>query len=89
MIVVRTIITVLPEKQKEVLQTLPSLIAQLEEEKGCPSYDIYSDIVDEQAMEAINNRLHMRRNLVCNEAKPQIVPWLFLTCKAFTQCIKL
>ena len=55
MIVVRTIITVLPEKQKEVLQTLFSLIAQLGKEKGCLSYDIYSDIVDENVFSLISD----------------------------------
>jgi len=54
MIVVRTIIIVLPEKQKEVLQTLLSLIAQLKKEKGCLSYDIYSDIEDENVFGLIS-----------------------------------
>ena len=46
MIVVRTIMTALPEKQKEVLQTLLSMIDPLEKEKGCLSYAILSDIED-------------------------------------------
>lgn len=54
MIVVRTIINVLPEKQREVLQTLLSLIASLEKEKGCLSYDIYSDIEDESIFNLIS-----------------------------------
>jgi quinol monooxygenase YgiN len=54
MIVIRTIMIVLPEKQKEVLQTLLSLIAPLEKEKGCLSYDIYSDIEDEKVFNLIS-----------------------------------
>lgn len=46
MIIIRTIMTVLPEKQKEVLQTLLSLTDPPEMEKGCLSYDIFSDIED-------------------------------------------
>ena len=46
MILVRTIMTALPEKQKEVLQTLLSLIEPPEKEKGCLSYAIFSDIED-------------------------------------------
>ena len=45
---------VLPEKQREVLQTLLSLIASLEKEKGCLSYDIYSDIEDESIFNLIS-----------------------------------
>ncbi|MDR3629111.1 MAG: antibiotic biosynthesis monooxygenase [Desulfocapsaceae bacterium] len=54
MIVVRTIINVLPEKQKEVLQTLLSLIASLEKEKGCLRYDIYCDIENENVFSLIS-----------------------------------
>jgi len=46
MIIVRTIMTALPEKQKEVLQTLLSLVASPEKEKGCLSYAIFGDIED-------------------------------------------
>jgi quinol monooxygenase YgiN len=35
---------VLPQKQKEVLQTLLALLQQSEKEKGCHSYGILSDI---------------------------------------------
>jgi quinol monooxygenase YgiN len=54
MIVIRTIMVVLPEKQKEVLQTLLSLIAPLEKEKGCLNYDIFSDIEDERVFNLIS-----------------------------------
>ena len=54
MIVVRIILPVLPEKQKEVLQTLLSLMTQLEKEKGCLSYDICCDIDDENVFRLIS-----------------------------------
>ena len=40
MIVLRTIMNVLPEKQKEVLQTLISLIKFSGDKNGCLSYGI-------------------------------------------------
>ena len=46
MIIVRITMTALPEKQKEVLQTLLSMIDPSEKEKGCLSYAIFSDIED-------------------------------------------
>lgn len=54
MIIVRTIINVLPEKQKEVLQTLLSLIELPEKEKGCLSYGIFADIEDENIFNLIS-----------------------------------
>ena len=54
MIIVRIIITVLPEKQKEVLQTLLSLIELPEKEKGCLSYGIFADIEDENVFNLIS-----------------------------------
>jgi len=44
MIVVRIIMNVLPEKQKEVMQTLLSMIETAGKEKGCLSYDVFRDI---------------------------------------------
>jgi quinol monooxygenase YgiN len=44
MIVVRIIMNVLPEKQKEVLQTLISMIETMGKEKGCLSYQVFRDI---------------------------------------------
>jgi quinol monooxygenase YgiN len=44
MIVVRIIMNVLPEKQKEVIQTLLSMIEPMGKEKGCLSYDVFCDI---------------------------------------------
>jgi len=44
MIIVRVTMNVLPEKQKEVMQTLLSMIDAAEREKGCLSYDVFCDI---------------------------------------------
>jgi quinol monooxygenase YgiN len=44
MILVRIIMNVLPEKQKEVMQTLLSMIDIAGKEKGCLSYDGFCDI---------------------------------------------
>ena len=44
MILVRIIMNVLPQKQKEVMQTLLSMIAPAGKEKGCLSYDVFCDI---------------------------------------------
>jgi quinol monooxygenase YgiN len=46
MIVVRTTLNVLPEKQLEVLQTLLSLLVPVGEEPGCISYSSFCDISD-------------------------------------------
>ena len=41
MIIVRITMKVLPEKQKEVMQTLLSMIETARKEKGCLSYDVF------------------------------------------------
>jgi quinol monooxygenase YgiN len=46
MIVVRTTLNVLPDKQLEVLQTLLSLIVPVGGEPGCVSYCVFCDISD-------------------------------------------
>jgi len=46
MIVVRTTMNVLPEKQKELVQTLLSMIAPTGKEAGCLSYAVFCDIED-------------------------------------------
>ncbi|WP_319585671.1 antibiotic biosynthesis monooxygenase family protein [uncultured Desulfobulbus sp.] len=66
MIIVRTIMTVLPEKQKEVLQTLHSLIEPPEKEKGCLSYDIFGDIEDVNVFNLISEwetRQHLDQHM--------------------------
>ncbi len=54
MILLMTIMNVLPEKQKEVLQTLHSLIELSKNEKGCMRYEILGDIEDEHAFSLIS-----------------------------------
>lgn len=54
MILVRKIITVLPEKQKEVLQTLLSMLEPPGKEKGCLSYEIFGDIADQNVFNLIS-----------------------------------
>ena len=44
MILVRIIMNILPEKQKEVMQTLLSMIEPVRDEKGCLSYDVFYGI---------------------------------------------
>jgi len=66
MILVRIIMNVLPEKQKEVLQTLLSLIEPSEKEKGCLSYGIFCDIEDKNAFSLIsewNTRQHLDHHI--------------------------
>jgi quinol monooxygenase YgiN len=46
MIVVRITMNVLPEKQKEVVQTLLSMTGPMEKELGCLSYSLLCDIKD-------------------------------------------
>lgn len=46
MIILITNMNVLPEKQKEVLQTLLALIETPVTEKGCLSYGVFCDIED-------------------------------------------
>jgi quinol monooxygenase YgiN len=53
MILVRVIMIVLPEKQKEVTQTLLSMIETAGKEKGCLSYEIFRDIDGKTAFNLI------------------------------------
>jgi quinol monooxygenase YgiN len=64
--VIRTIMSVLPEKQKEVLQTLISMAGPTENEKGCLSFGIYGDIEDENIFNLISeweSRPHLNRHM--------------------------
>jgi quinol monooxygenase YgiN len=54
MIVFRTTMNVLPEKQKEVLQTLISLIEPPGNKSGCLSYGIFCDIEDKNSFNLIS-----------------------------------
>lgn len=60
---------VLPEKQKEVLQTLLSFIDPPEEEKGCLSYNIFCDIEDKNIFNLISEwetRQHLNHHMRSN-----------------------
>ena len=57
---------VLPEKQKEMTQTLLSMTETTEREKGCLSYDVFCDIEDKNVlslMEGWENRDYLERHL--------------------------
>lgn len=54
MIILRIIMNVLPEKQKEVLQTLLSMIEPTGKEKGCLSSGIFCDIEDKNVFNLIS-----------------------------------
>jgi quinol monooxygenase YgiN len=47
MIILRRTMNVLPKNQKEVSQTLLSMIEPMGTEKGCLSYDVFCDMEDE------------------------------------------
>lgn len=69
MIIVRTIMTAIPEKQKEVLQTLLSMIDPSEKEKGCLSYAIFSDIEDANVFNLFSEwetRQHLDQHIKSN-----------------------
>ncbi len=66
MIIFRTGMTVLPDKQKEVLQTLLLLIHPPRMEKGCLSYDIFGDIENKNIFNLISQwetRQHLDQHL--------------------------
>jgi quinol monooxygenase YgiN len=52
-IIVRIVMNALPEKQKEVMQTLLSMIESTGKERGCLSYHIFRDIEDKNGFELI------------------------------------
>ncbi|MDA3896606.1 MAG: antibiotic biosynthesis monooxygenase [Desulfobacteraceae bacterium] len=52
--VIRTIMNVLREKQKEILQTLLSLIDSPKKDKGCLNYGIFCDIEDQNVFNLIS-----------------------------------
>ena len=65
-IVIRTILNVLPEKQKELLQTLISLVERQGKESGCLSYGIFCDIEDKNMFNLISEwetRHHLNQHM--------------------------
>lgn len=66
MIIVRTILRTLPEKQKEVMQTLLSMIEPPANGNGLLSYGIYRDIEDITVFKLISewrSRRHLNAHL--------------------------
>ncbi|MFZ0482105.1 MAG: antibiotic biosynthesis monooxygenase [Desulfobacterales bacterium] len=53
MIIAKTIMNALPEKRKEVFQTLLSMIEVLRQEKGCRSCQVFQDIEDENVFSVV------------------------------------
>jgi len=51
--VIRIIMNVLPEKQKELLQTLLSMIEPTGKEKGCLSYHVFRDIENQNVFSLV------------------------------------
>lgn len=50
MIVVRIRMTVIPEKQKELVQTLLSMVSSTEKEAGCLDYALYCNMEDKNVL---------------------------------------
>ena len=50
MIVVKITMNVLPEKQKELVQTLVSMTGSMEKEAGCLSYALFCDMKDKNRL---------------------------------------
>ncbi|WP_163339828.1 putative quinol monooxygenase [Desulfopila sp. IMCC35008] len=66
MIIVRTILNTLPEKQKEVIQTLLSMVSPPADGTGLLHWGIYTDIEDCNVFHLISeweNRRHLNRHL--------------------------
>ena len=53
MIIVRITMTARPEKRKEVMQTLLSMVEPTLQEKGCLSYQVFQGIEDENVFSLI------------------------------------
>jgi quinol monooxygenase YgiN len=66
MIIVRITMNVLPEKQKEVAQTLLSMMGPMEREVGCLSYSLLCDIKDHNLLSVLEeweNRVNLDHHL--------------------------
>ncbi len=53
MIIFRIAMNVRPEKRKEIMQTLLSMIEPTHQEKGCLSYHVFQNIEDENSVSII------------------------------------
>ncbi|MDZ7695659.1 MAG: putative quinol monooxygenase [Deltaproteobacteria bacterium] len=66
MILLFITMNVLPEKQKEMTQTLLSMIEPTANKKGCLSYDVFCDIEDKNVLsllETWENREYLQHHL--------------------------
>ena len=66
MIVVRITMNVLPEKQKELVQTLLSMIEPAGKEAGCLSYAVFCDVEDKNRfilLEEWETRQHLDHHM--------------------------
>jgi len=66
MIVVRIAMNVLPEKQKELVQTLLPMIETMEKEAGCLSYALFCSVEDKNLLNLLGEwqtRKHLDRHL--------------------------
>jgi quinol monooxygenase YgiN len=66
MFILRIKMNALPEKQKEVMQTLLSMIGPTGKERGCLGHDTFCDIEDKNAfslLEAWENREYLEHHL--------------------------
>ena len=54
MIIVRIAMNALPEKRKEILQTLLSMVESTGNEKGCLSHQVFRDIEDDNVFSLID-----------------------------------
>ena len=54
MIIVRIAMNALPEKQKEVMQTLLSMVESTGKEKGCLNHQVFRDIEEENVFSLID-----------------------------------
>ena len=53
MIIAKIIMNALPEKRKEIFQTLLSMIEAIRQEKGCRSCQVFRDIEDENVFNLV------------------------------------
>ncbi|MDQ1334185.1 MAG: hypothetical protein QG552_1135 [Thermodesulfobacteriota bacterium] len=66
MIILRITMNALPEKQKELMQTLLSMIEPTAKERGCLSYEAFCDIRDNNVfslIEAWESREYLQHHL--------------------------
>jgi quinol monooxygenase YgiN len=63
MIVVRITMHVLPEKQKELVQTILSMVEPMEKAAGCLSYALFCNMEDKNLLEEWQTRKDLDQHL--------------------------